>query len=583
MIDSLGSMVSKGGGKNTDWKPLIHSSFALESTLTLADAYAQFGGREESFAAVVQAGRPVGLCSRGQIGFKMGSLRGHSQFSPTKLSEHVLENHLVIRDGTYWETGLLMALSRPVRSFNDDVVIVDQAGLFLGLVKVHTLVVIQSSLLAQKTTRLEEDIVLRKKIEEELREANKNLEDVLEQLQCSQEKVVQNERVSALGQMSAGIAHDFNSLLTPIMGYSELLLRMPDFGKEREKALRYVKIINNAASDASQIVRRLRESYRPREAAEKLTRINVNELVEQIVKLTLPRWKNQTLMQGIDVTLECDLAEVPAIRGNSAELREALTHLIFNAVDALPNGGEITVRTRALSAECVEVSVHDTGTGMTAEVRRRCIEPFFSTKGTRGVGLGLTMVSGIVTRHEGELLIDSDDGLGTLVALRLPACPGRADAEPDEHTAAGVPKMRLLVVDDESIVREIVCELLSSDGHVLETACNGYEALQKFNPTAFDMVITDFCMPEMNGDVLAARLKELAPSIPIILLTGVADFINKNLDNVDLVVSKPVGLEDMRNAILRVTSKRAKKRSDTDLPGVKLAGDSAAAEPMVMA
>ena len=395
------------------------------------------------------------------------------------------------------------------------------------------------------------DTTDQKQADEALRESERRLRKALEELKATQQQVLQQERLRALGQMASGIAHDFNNALSPIMGFSELLLDVPQHLSDRDKATRYLKIINIAAKDAASIVRRLREFYRTRDEDEHLIPISLNQIARHAISLTQPRWKDQALAAGITVRIATDLQTVPLVVANESEIREALLNLIFNAVDAMPQGGTITIRTRSRDGSA-ELEVSDTGTGMTEEVRGRCLEPFFSTKGEHGTGLGLAMVYGIIERHHGRIDIDSEPGRGTTVTLRLPV-----EAEPEvkdktQEAVAPSRRCRILVVDDEPLMCEVLTEYLTRDGHTVETAANGREGLEKFHRDWFDVVITDRGMPEMSGDQMAASIKRTAPTKPVILLTGFGDLIlaaGEKPAGIDSVISKPVTAAALRKAL----------------------------------
>jgi len=240
--------------------------------------------------------------------------------------------------------------------------------------------------------------------------------------------------------------------------------------------------------------------------------------------------------------------------GHQAELRDALTNLLFNAVDAMPQGGNITIRA-CTDGDQLVLQVADTGIGMTDEVRRHCMEPFFSTKGMRGTGLGLGIVHGIVRRHEGQLAIDSAPGQGTTVTLRLPL---RSDGLISEASLSpeNTPRsLRVLVVDDDPLLRHVVTQYLEMDDHHVETAIDGSDALAKYQPGSFDLVLADWAMPLMGGDELARRIRSTDPSCPIGILTGFGDLLLANgtePEGVDLIVTKPVTLDNLRRAIIRL-------------------------------
>jgi signal transduction histidine kinase len=389
-------------------------------------------------------------------------------------------------------------------------------------------------------------------LERQVRDRTQQVEETLDQLQSTQEAVVKQERLRALGMMAGGIAHDFNNALTMMLGYGELLVPwLKENGSERENT--FLKHMVAAAQDATHIVSRLREFYRPAENNEIRVAVDLRSLAEQAVSLTSPKWKGKSRADGVQITVVSELAEVPAIAGSAAELREVLTNLIFNAVDAMPKGGAITVTTCATEDGRVLISVADTGTGMTEDERQRCLEPFFTTKGDGGTGLGLSVVYGIVQRHGGEIDIQSTKGCGTTFRITFPATTIAAVVA-DEQEEAVASALRVLVVDDQEIICELLAENLKADGHEASVATGALEALAAFKAAAFDLVITDQSMPEMNGLQLAEAIKELSPSTPIILLTGFGDEMQARgrLTGVDLVLGKPASASDLRRAVHQV-------------------------------
>jgi CheY-like chemotaxis protein/anti-sigma regulatory factor (Ser/Thr protein kinase) len=339
------------------------------------------------------------------------------------------------------------------------------------------------------------------------------------------------------------------------MGFSEMLLRNPPRAAGKTEA--YMRLINIAARDAAAVVRRLRDLYRERAETTAEGPVNLARCIDEAVALTRPRWWSQALASGVTIRVETDVADaLPAIVGDEAELREMLTNLIFNAVDAMPEGGTIVVRARP-DGDGVRVEVADTGVGMTEEVRRRCLEAFFSTKGQAGSGLGLSLVHAAVERHRGTLEIESRPGAGTTVRARFP------EGRPSSAVALGpepdVPprRLRILVVDDEPGVRLVLSDHLVAAGHTVETANNGVQALEKFMSGRFDLVITDRAMPEMGGDQVAATIARVAPGKPIIMLTGFGHLMEargEKPEGVRLVMSKPVTMDDLKHAIAEATA-----------------------------
>jgi len=249
------------------------------------------------------------------------------------------------------------------------------------------------------------------------------------------------------------------------------------------------------------------------------------------------------------------------IPGDEPELREALTNLIFNAADAMPQGGTITLRTRKERHELV-LEVSDTGTGMTEEVRRHCLEPFFSTKGQHGTGLGLSSVYGTVRRHDGKINIRTELGKGTTFEVHLPLGPARVSVEDTkkEENAPQISPLHVLVVDDDTVVRQIVAEYLKADAHQVEVACSGAEGLDKFKKGSFDLVVLDRAMPGMNGDQVASSIKSLNPNLPIIMLTGFGSMMmaaDEKPSGVDLIIGKPVTLDGLREALAKAKAAAA--------------------------
>lgn len=385
---------------------------------------------------------------------------------------------------------------------------------------------------------------------EELTARNAELQRALAELKSTQQQVIQQERLSALGQMASGIAHDFNNALVPILGYSQLLQLSPQLLADEARSREYLGLIETAASDAANVVSRLHQFYRRREENEAHSAVDLNRVVGQAVSLTQPRWKSQAQSAGATIEVLTELApQLPPVAGSEAALREALTNLIFNAVDALPQGGRITVRTRQVG-ETVQLEVADTGTGMTEAVRLRCLEPFFSTKGQRGTGLGLAMVFGIAQRHRGALHLESELGKGTTFTLTLPLHVPATRAGANGSVAPRAKALRVLVIEDEPVVRDLVVQALEMEGHTAEGAGQGEDGVRQFLAGKFDLVVTDMAMPGMSGDQVAKLVKQRSPQTPVILLTGFGEFLEKKeLPFVDVVLTKPVDLTRLREAV----------------------------------
>jgi signal transduction histidine kinase len=377
------------------------------------------------------------------------------------------------------------------------------------------------------------------------------LETALAELKESQRTVVQQERFRAFGEMAGGVVHDFNNALMTVIGYSELLLAEPDAMSDPQQVKDYLGAINTAGRDASHVVSRLRDFYRPREKGEQFVAVDINKIIEEAVKLAAPKWKTQSISLGKTINIALELERVPPVMGNEAELREVITNLVFNAVDALPKGGVITLRTRP-DTRMVQFEVVDNGIGMSPEVRNRCLEPFFTTKGDRGTGLGLPMVFGIIKRHEGLLNIQSVPGEGTTLMIRLPVADEIGMRVETVERPTLMHSLSVLVVDNEPAVRDIVSRYLAADGHRVTTASSGAEAVQRFQGSDFDLLLTDHGMPGMTGLQLARFIRQMRANQPIVLLTGFTFDSDRLPPEINRVIRKPIAPEKLRAVLAEV-------------------------------
>lgn len=407
------------------------------------------------------------------------------------------------------------------------------------------------------------DITDRVQVEADLRDSNLRLETAVSDLRVAQQQLVEQARIAALGQLASGIAHDFNNTLGPILGYSDLLLANPEQLADRETATEYLEAINTAAQGAAGVVSRLRDFYRRRHNGDDGGPVHLPDVIAQAISIARPRWKDQAQASGVMIEVRAEVEEIEPIEGSPSELRDALVNLILNAVDAMPSGGTVTLRARAESGQdarsSVVVEVIDTGTGMSDEVRQRCLEPFFTTKGEHGTGLGLSIVHGTLRRLAGVLEIESAVGQGTTMRLKLLARRPVAEAtlSPAEPEPPTNRVLRVLVVDDEPLMREVIARFLRLDDHIAEVAGGGREALARLaSEPPFDLVITDRAMPDLGGDELAATIKERSPGLPVLMLTGFADLmggVDALPTGVDLVIGKPTTLARLRVAIATLT------------------------------
>jgi signal transduction histidine kinase/ActR/RegA family two-component response regulator len=390
---------------------------------------------------------------------------------------------------------------------------------------------------------------------------NTALKQAYDDLRQTQDAVMQQERLRALGQMASGVAHDINNALSPIALYTESLLLteagLTPAGRQK------LEIVQRAIDDAARTIARMNDFYRRRDAQLALTPVASDVLLQQVIDLTQARWRDMSQERGATFDVRTEFgADMPPILGVESELREALTNLVFNAIDAMPDGGAITMRTKlkrgpdALGREMLEIEVADTGIGMDEETRIRCLEPFFTTKGERGTGLGLAMVYGVVQRHAGGLEIDSTPSQGTTMRLVLPTTTAASAANATE-TAMPRARLRLLIVDDDPILLRSLRDVLETDGHVVTPASGGAEGIEAFEAgrasgKPFDAVITDLGMPRIDGRRVAAGIKESSPATPVLLLTGWGERLKAEDEmppHVDRVLSKPPKLAELRAAL----------------------------------
>ncbi len=387
------------------------------------------------------------------------------------------------------------------------------------------------------------------------------LQEAYENLQRTQQLVLQQERLRALAEMAGGIAHDINNAISPVALYTDALL-----GSETnlsERGIKQLKTIQLAIDDVARTVDRMGQFSRRREEGTELTRVNLVTVCEQAMELTRARWHDIPLRNGIsiDFNVEHD-SNVPEIDAAESELREALINLIFNAVDAMPNGGTITLATRLEKKndhDQIVIEIRDTGMGMSEETRRRCLEPFYTTKGERGTGLGLAMVYGIVKRMHGSIEINSVEQQGTSVRILLPsACRQKQAAALEEPSDKPSNTYHVLLIDDDSKVLNALRDGLTACGHRVQVANSGSAGVELFSKamndgTPFDAVITDLGMPGMDGRQVAEALKNINKECPVTLLTGWGKQLDAQttvIPHIDAVLAKPPKISEIQ-ALLR--------------------------------
>jgi len=394
------------------------------------------------------------------------------------------------------------------------------------------------------------------------------LNKAFEDLRQTQQIVMQQERLRSLGQMASGIAHDINNAISPVALYTELLLEKEPNLSARTRE--YLETTLRAIGDVAHTVARMREFYREREPQMVLVPVDLSCMAQHVLDLTRARWSDMAQARGTVIQLHSDLTTaLPPVAGIESEIREALTNLVFNAVDAMPEGGTLTVRTLVMRGASdqptVSVEVSDTGVGMDEETRRRCLEPFFTTKGERGTGLGLAMVYGVTQRHKAGVDIESTPGKGTTVRLRFPVQTSSEIGIPKSLPAALPARQRILIVDDDPLLIKSLRDTLEADGHAVTAANGGQEGIDIFQAAEdrrepFAVVITDLGMPYIDGRKVASAVKSTRSSTPVVLLTGWGQRLVAEGDvpeHVDRVLSKPPKLRDLRAALVDIAGVRS--------------------------
>jgi len=384
-------------------------------------------------------------------------------------------------------------------------------------------------------------------------------EETAAKLARTQEHLNLVDKVRAVGQLASGVAHDFNNLLGGILGNAQLLLFEVQDSQQRE----LLKIIERAARDGAETVRRL-QGFARMEHDTPMTEVRLDTLAHDAIELTRPRWRDVAQSRGATITIIRKLDPVMSIAGRPAELREVLTNMIINAVDALPKGGSITVSTYndhndGADSGSVIIEVADTGTGMPPDVLERIFDPFFTTKGEQGTGLGLAVSMGIVQSHGGRIEVESAAGQGTRFIIRLPVRVAEQAGKRKAARPAPITPGHILFVENEAMIRDATVRLLTRWGHTVSQASGGVEALQMFLPDLYDVVISDLGMPDMNGWELLAQIKQRDQRLPTILITGWGRQVSDEearVRGVDYMIEKPFDQDDLREVLAEAMNTR---------------------------
>ncbi|HEY0005417.1 MAG TPA: PAS domain S-box protein [Pyrinomonadaceae bacterium] len=376
--------------------------------------------------------------------------------------------------------------------------------------------------------------------------------DITEHKQ-QQKRAAQAEKLRALGQLASGVAHDFNNALAAILGRAQLMRRQV----ESTAAVHNLDIIQTAAEDAASTVRRI-QTFARQSQEEEFERLDATLLLHDAVEITRTRWENEARIRGLFYDVSVEAGPSPLyVSGNASELREVFVNLIVNALDAMPFGGRLLISAEQ-RGERASLSFKDTGTGMPEEVRERIFEPFYTTKGANGTGLGLAVSYSIIERHAGQINVTSELGAGTTFELDLPAVlPLSASLDP-ELERASTPALEVLVIDDEEFVRETLADMLEALDHRVTKAAGGREALETLARQSFDLVFTDLSMPGMDGWELAREIRRRWPELSLVLVTGYgkgAEAQNGDRDLFNGIIGKPFDFTQVTETIAHATLK----------------------------
>ena len=363
--------------------------------------------------------------------------------------------------------------------------------------------------------------------------------------------LLQTEKLKALGVITSGVAHDFNNILAVISGNTQLL--QESLSADNKSADRLSTILK-AASDGAEIVRRMRKFMAVEKDVSEFISVNIKDVIKHSVDFTMPRWKNMAIARGINYDIDMKgVKDVPAIAGNPTELREVLINIINNALDVMPEGGTILIRTWS-NDKNVYVSISDTGTGITKEVKEKIFDPFFTTKRAKGSGLGMSVSYGIIKSHGGNIEIESKDGACSTFTLTFPRDreTRQSKVSPEQTHEAKLKKLRILVIDDEEGICSMLKEFFTRNGHKAKSFSSCAEAIKILNSEEFDLVLCDLVMPDLTGHDVIEIVDKLDKKPKIGLITGWDEKIeSKEREelNVDFIIKKPFVLSELTKQI----------------------------------
>ena len=386
--------------------------------------------------------------------------------------------------------------------------------------------------------------------------------DITEQKE-ERERAARADKLRALGQLASGVAHDFNNSLAAILGRAQLLHRQTT----DPAMVRNVEIIQTAAQDAAATVRRI-QTFARKSSEVEFELVDLRSLLNDAVEITRTRWYNEARLRGVNYQVKLVAEDDLPANGSASELREVFVNLIVNAVDAMPQGGCLSISC-ARQDDRLKLLFADSGGGIPDDVREKVFEPFFSTKGAQGTGLGLSVSYSIIERHGGSIRVDSEVGRGTTFTIELPATDQRASQIEAPVNAPDFSPLSILVVDDEPDVRETLADMLAALNHKVELADSGRAALQKLADADFDLIFTDLQMPEMNGWEMARTIRRQGRATTIVLVTGYGAGTAPpagETDLIDAVLGKPFDFDQVGEVIKRLFVPPQTREPDRVLP-----------------
>ncbi len=375
----------------------------------------------------------------------------------------------------------------------------------------------------------------------ELKEKNIVLNKEIAEREKMEEALLQSEKLKSLGIITAGIAHEFNNILAVMMGRAEVLEGGFKDDKELKKGL---NSIINAGEDGAEIVRNMLTFAGSKTSPSEYAFFDIRHLIKEAIDFIKPRWENMAQAKGTDYIIDKEgMREIPEVLCNPTELREVFTNIINNALDAMPDGGSISISTWSNEGN-VFVSVSDTGKGMPENVTKRVFDPFFTTRRPLGTGLGMSVSYGVIVRHGGRIEVESEEGKGTTFNLSIPIGKDAVQNIEQSESARQVTtrKLHILVVDDSEEMCVIVDRFLTKGGHTVKTIDNGAGAIALAGKEDFDLVLCDLAMPDVYGYDVINIFNELSKSPKIGIMTGWDETLKPVDDEdykVDFILKKP--------------------------------------------